>query len=187
MKKFKNNRSFSKKRDDNRFGRRSSFGDKVSFGKSHPDNGSVFPAQCAKCGKSCQVPFRPNGKKPVFCNDCFGSGDRSSRELFAPRDGFRNKNRDERPARDSFVPKQESFVKDPNTDRIIEMLQDISGKLEKMIATMNYQPEKSVENTPIVPISKKQKDTTKPVKKVAKKSLSVKKIIKSPAKKTLKK
>ncbi len=28
---------------------------------------------CAKCGKDCQVPFKPTTDKPVFCNDCFKS------------------------------------------------------------------------------------------------------------------
>lgn len=26
---------------------------------------------CDKCGKQCQVPFRPSGDKPVLCSDCF--------------------------------------------------------------------------------------------------------------------
>lgn len=26
---------------------------------------------CDKCGKQCEVPFRPTGDKPVFCSDCF--------------------------------------------------------------------------------------------------------------------
>ncbi len=32
---------------------------------------------CSKCGKRCQVPFKPTGSKPVFCNDCFGQGEGS--------------------------------------------------------------------------------------------------------------
>ena len=31
----------------------------------------MHSAKCAHCGKICEVPFRPNGKKPVFCKDCF--------------------------------------------------------------------------------------------------------------------
>ena len=31
----------------------------------------LFTATCAECGKSCEVPFRPNGEKPVFCRECF--------------------------------------------------------------------------------------------------------------------
>ena len=31
----------------------------------------MFPAVCATCGKSTQVPFQPSGEKPVYCRDCF--------------------------------------------------------------------------------------------------------------------
>ena len=31
-----------------------------------------FDAICSNCGKKCQVPFRPDGEKPVYCKDCFG-------------------------------------------------------------------------------------------------------------------
>ncbi len=32
----------------------------------------LYPAVCAQCGKNCEVPFRPDGQKPVYCRDCFG-------------------------------------------------------------------------------------------------------------------
>ena len=35
----------------------------------------LFDAQCNSCHKRCQVPFRPNGKKPVYCSDCFKKDD----------------------------------------------------------------------------------------------------------------
>jgi CxxC-x17-CxxC domain-containing protein len=36
----------------------------------------MHDAVCDKCGKNCQVPFRPSGDKPVLCSDCFReSGD----------------------------------------------------------------------------------------------------------------
>jgi CxxC-x17-CxxC domain-containing protein len=31
----------------------------------------MFSATCSSCGKTCQVPFQPNGSKPVYCSDCF--------------------------------------------------------------------------------------------------------------------
>jgi CxxC-x17-CxxC domain-containing protein len=33
----------------------------------------MFSATCASCGREAQVPFRPNGTKPVYCSDCFRS------------------------------------------------------------------------------------------------------------------
>lgn len=63
-------------RSGGRFGRRSSGGFGGRFGQK-------YDAICAKCGKSCQVPFKPTGSKPVLCSDCFrqsaGTGDRSIR------------------------------------------------------------------------------------------------------------
>lgn len=31
----------------------------------------MHDAICSKCGKRCQVPFRPTGERPIFCSDCF--------------------------------------------------------------------------------------------------------------------
>lgn len=31
----------------------------------------MFDAVCASCGVNTQVPFQPNGTKPVYCRDCF--------------------------------------------------------------------------------------------------------------------
>ena len=37
----------------------------------------MFSATCSNCGRDAQVPFRPNGSKPVYCSDCFQSQRRS--------------------------------------------------------------------------------------------------------------
>ena len=31
----------------------------------------MHKAVCAECGKECEVPFKPNGEKPVLCKECF--------------------------------------------------------------------------------------------------------------------
>lgn len=36
-------------------------------------------AICAKCGKECQVPFKPMAGKPVFCDACFDKGGSNSK------------------------------------------------------------------------------------------------------------
>jgi CxxC-x17-CxxC domain-containing protein len=30
-----------------------------------------YEATCAECGESCQINFKPNGKRPVYCRDCW--------------------------------------------------------------------------------------------------------------------
>ena len=47
----------------------------------------MHDAKCDKCGKECQVPFRPSGDKPVLCSDCFRQKDTS--RSFSPRDSNR--------------------------------------------------------------------------------------------------
>lgn len=34
----------------------------------------MFDAICDKCGKRFELPFRPTGDKPVYCNECFDKG-----------------------------------------------------------------------------------------------------------------
>ena len=43
--------------------------------KDQRDGGSrvreTHPVVCANCGKDTEVPFRPTGGRPVYCNECF--------------------------------------------------------------------------------------------------------------------
>lgn len=59
---------------------------KSSFG-GHGAPAQLYQATCSQCGDSCEVPFRPNGKKPVLCRDCFkrDGGDSESKRFDAPR------------------------------------------------------------------------------------------------------
>jgi len=33
----------------------------------------MFPATCARCGKSTTVPFEPREGRPVYCSDCYST------------------------------------------------------------------------------------------------------------------
>jgi CxxC-x17-CxxC domain-containing protein len=35
----------------------------------------MYSAICTACGNKCEVPFRPTGGKPIYCNNCFRKGD----------------------------------------------------------------------------------------------------------------
>ncbi len=58
-----------------RFGGGSGFGGGAGRGRGDDRDGgrpAMHKAICARCENSCEVPFKPNGVKPIFCNDCFG-------------------------------------------------------------------------------------------------------------------
>jgi CxxC-x17-CxxC domain-containing protein len=31
----------------------------------------MHKAVCADCGKECEVPFKPDGRRPVYCRECW--------------------------------------------------------------------------------------------------------------------
>jgi len=66
---------FMKNRPKRRFGGsggRNFGGGRQSFNRNS-DRGprEMHDAKCGKCGKQCQVPFKPNNQKPVLCMDCY--------------------------------------------------------------------------------------------------------------------
>ena len=78
-------REFNRERKG-RFGRRDSERPNSRFGRqgrsnfdrrSRSSEHEMFEATCDKCGKQCEVPFKPSGKRPVYCNDCFRNSDNS--------------------------------------------------------------------------------------------------------------
>ena len=36
-----------------------------------PQPVKMYNAKCSDCGKETQVAFKPKGKDPVYCQDCF--------------------------------------------------------------------------------------------------------------------
>ena len=76
------------------FGGKPSFGGRdggrPSFGGDRGGRDSRGPAtmhkvNCSECGKVAEVPFKPTGDKPVFCNDCFGDKRESPTKRFDAR------------------------------------------------------------------------------------------------------
>ncbi len=139
MKDFKSG-GFGGGRGGDRGGRRD-FGGRPSFNKGgfggNRGGGRDFgdkqmhKATCSECSKVCEVPFRPTGEKPIYCNDCFGAqkgfdarpNDRGSRDFgrkeFAPRQSFKQ---DARPdARIDALVKQIDFI-NTKLDRVLSAL-----------------------------------------------------------------
>jgi CxxC-x17-CxxC domain-containing protein len=144
MNDFKKNNRFGDKRGGgfNKGGFRPSFGGGggKSFGGGRPPL-EMFSATCASCSKTCEVPFKPNGKKPVYCKECFaanggpeareGGNDRGGdrNERFAPRRDF------DRP-RPAFRPdsRPEGGAGLGELKRTIEAM---NSKLDKLVSLMS--------------------------------------------------
>ncbi|MES2225378.1 MAG: CxxC-x17-CxxC domain-containing protein [Patescibacteria group bacterium] len=111
-----------------------------SFGGSAPrygarDNGPTesFKTTCSKCSKACEVPFKPNGKKPVFCRDCFVRDD-------APRTNDsryekRSYGPDRAPEQRSYAPAP-TAAPDPRIAAIQKELSVVHTKLDTLIESL---------------------------------------------------
>jgi CxxC-x17-CxxC domain-containing protein len=176
MKDFKKSGGYGNKGGsfENRGNGRPSFGGKPSFKKFNNEDRPVVlhKATCAECGKGCEVPFRPNGEKPVYCNDCFGQ----------KREGtFNNNDRGfDRPQKRDFAPARPSFRNDredaPRPDRRID---DLKNQMEMMNAKMDRLIEiMSKTNFAEAPVTKESSIVKKAVKPTAAKKV-VKKAVTS--------
>ena len=79
-------------------GKRRDFNDRGSFSHDRDrERPQMHEATCSACGKRCEVPFRPTGQKPVYCNECFRNSERGSggfERSSYKRDSFRDKRED---------------------------------------------------------------------------------------------
>ena len=114
-------KKFSKDRKQDGFSR-PSFG-----GACRPDSRGfdapkeLYKTSCAKCQNACEVPFRPNGMKPVYCKDCFvRDEERSPRDSF-PKKSFGGERTPARPQEDYRI------------GAILKELQSMNAKLEVLI------------------------------------------------------
>ena len=118
-----------------RGGKSGGFKSRGSFGGGQGgfggDRGPVelFEATCAECSKPTQVPFRPNGKKPVYCRDCFkrqeGMDERSySKPSFGEKRSY--------DAAPKAAPQRDTRIDEINTklDRVIRFLEELKADVE---------------------------------------------------------
>lgn len=78
-------------------------------------------AVCDKCGKDCEVPFRPSGDKPIFCSNCF-----EGKELEGSR----------RPGGSDFG------KRDSINAQLLEQVSSMNAKLDRILKVLESTGEK---------------------------------------------
>ena len=170
---FKKRGGFGGGRDDKRGGGfRGGFGGGSKFGRGGNGGGfrqsEMFSTTCAECRKSCEVPFRPNGEKPVYCSDCFrnkgGSSDfpqRESRGRDFPKREFSQSTRPQFDAGNTADLKKQLDSMSSKLDRLMEMVMKNSSPVAQESAS------KRVDVVELAKVVKKATDAPKKdVKKV---------------------
>ena len=111
----------------------------------------MFSAVCSECSRACEVPFRPTGDRPVFCNDCFGNKRGSPQGQYQRRDISPAHNF----PRKDFTPSPSSFSKPPVEDkRIDELKQQLDAVNKKLDTIIEMMKSPAVEVVKAVPTKK---------------------------------
>jgi CxxC-x17-CxxC domain-containing protein len=130
----------------------------------------MFSATCATCNKQCEVPFRPNGSKPVYCKDCFGKKKGAYPSNNMPKNDFTERTQSARQDRpENHVPAQapRSENRDARIDELKAQVFSMQAKLDRILKAM----ESGKSEAPVAPAVPMKKEIKKEVKKalVAKK------------------
>lgn len=115
-------------------------------GGSRNEDREMFQATCTECGKSCEVPFKPSGGKPVLCRDCFRvarSDDRGGRDS-GGRD-FGQRDFPPRGDRDDHHQIRESNVGGKSAEHFDQQFAQLNEKLDRILKrlTPSYVREQS--------------------------------------------
>jgi CxxC-x17-CxxC domain-containing protein len=112
-------------------------GAKRDFRGGEGKNMEMFEAICADCGKTCEVPFKPNGRKPVYCRECFAKNggplqsQDSSSNRFPPKRDFGN-NSSYKPA---YKPEYKPDVNN-GVGELKKQIEAMNAKLDKLVWLM---------------------------------------------------
>ena len=201
---------------------RDSFGGKKRYNNDRSsgrggrgDRPQMHRVVCSDCGKSCEVPFRPTGDKPVFCSDCFSgkesSGGRRDRRRPSGRSNFGEKRMFKatcdkchkdcevpfRPSSDKPVycddcferPERSSGGRSGGLESFNKQFEMLNDKLDNILEMLSTQPGTKKTAKKEKSGAKVEKKETKEKKVVAKKKAAVtKKVVKKAApKKVVKK
>jgi CxxC-x17-CxxC domain-containing protein len=124
----------------------------------------MFKAICSDCGKECEVPFKPNGSKPVFCRDCF----QGKRRFEGPKPEFAR--------RPNFEDRGPQHQGPPPPPPHREDFAALNAKLDRILNLLTVKPEvKEVVSKPEKIVIEKAEIKKAPKAKVVKKKAAPKK------------
>lgn len=94
------------------------------------DRPAMHSAVCNACNVDCEVPFKPNGRKPIYCSNCFrkeeGGGSSNSR--------FGGNDRNDRFDRnDSYEKPVFRSAPRENNDLVMKQLKELNDKMDQIL------------------------------------------------------
>jgi CxxC-x17-CxxC domain-containing protein len=92
----------------------------------------MHSADCHTCGDQCRVPFKPNGRKPVFCSDCFSKESNAANAKGGSNGGRLDF---DRPASFEVKPAYKSTPR-TSDDRIATEMKNLNKTMSEILKTL---------------------------------------------------
>jgi CxxC-x17-CxxC domain-containing protein len=156
----------------------------------------LFKTTCTNCGKPCEVPFKPDGIKPVLCRDCFATKNASANQQTnsnKPNHGAERGTRLSQPDINNLIPsptsaksnhdynelKKQITVLETKLNRIVDLLTPVSEAAElKSVSAVTNVSDGVIKKTRKPKLLSPAVKKAAVKKKVAKKDKLAKKIVK---------
>ncbi len=146
----------------------------------------LFKTTCTTCSKPCEVPFKPDGSKPVLCRDCFAnkSDDRGGA---ATRDRFTNDRPARKPERTFDAPRPDRGPS-PDFKALTAQIKVLENKMHEVLELLKETPQSTTAKAPLesTEASSAPIEVRKPKKEIVAKKVA-KKTVRKAAKKVVKK
>jgi CxxC-x17-CxxC domain-containing protein len=135
------NRSGGGYRGGNRSGGgygRDSYGGNSGGGYRDRADRPLVEAVCDSCGRQCQLPFKPTGDKPVYCNDCFKKINKANGDIYG--NGERRRDFDNQspyhPVKRGKYDKVEAAGSE-DYKKLLEEVESIHERLDEVVDFLN--------------------------------------------------
>ena len=124
-----------------RFGGSSGGGFNRPGGARDFERPEMFKATCASCGKSCEVPFKPTGQRPVYCRDCFQQHNEEQPKQWHDRIRTADYSRPSQPRTFDRPERSERFERPeqprpPATGQLQQQIEQINIKLDRILKAL---------------------------------------------------
>jgi CxxC-x17-CxxC domain-containing protein len=105
-------------------------------GGSRDSGFELHEVTCDKCGRKCDVPFKPTNNKPVYCRTCFRQNDSTDSKGGFERFDQKGRGNDRFDSRDRFNDGNDKFESKNSSGVSSEDLEKINRKLDKIMRAL---------------------------------------------------
>lgn len=111
---------------------------KAGFGAPRRDErpAQMHPATCANCGAATEVPFRPDGSRPIYCKDCLAKREPLRRDV-APRRDFGAGRESPRYERRDHDVAPRAAAPDKRIDELLRTVATLSSKVDSIATQLS--------------------------------------------------